>query len=36
MVIHEAGAVKALNAAYKKGYEIAPMKDGRIGIYTEY
>lgn len=36
MMIHEAGAVKALNAAYKKGYEIAPMKDGRIGIYTEY
>lgn len=36
MVIHESGAVKALNAAHKKGYEIAPMGNGRIGIYTEY
>ncbi len=36
MVIHESGAVKALNAAYKKGYEIAPIGAGRIGIYTEY
>lgn len=34
MVIHEGKAVKALNEAYKKGYEITPM-GGRIGIYTE-
>lgn len=36
MVIHEAGAAKALNAAYKKGYEVVPMERGRVGIYTEY
>ena len=35
MIIHEGGAVKALNAAYKKGYEIAPLGAGLIGIYTE-
>ena len=35
MIVNEKVTVKALNEAYKKGYEIVPMEGGRIAIYTE-